>query len=85
MRPRRRLLTRSSSNRAMRCQTNGAFIQYTDMNAELTEEIYGVEAGKIVRGAWEEVGVNMRADRSQVWLGVEQGDEKGSNIGFRVL
>ncbi|WYZ41158.1 hypothetical protein EsH8_V_000053 [Colletotrichum jinshuiense] len=33
------------------------FIQFADVTTEIAEELYGDEAGKIVRDAWNEVGV----------------------------
>ncbi|KAJ3958633.1 hypothetical protein N0V92_004764 [Colletotrichum tropicale] len=38
------------------------FIQFADVTVEVAEELYGDEAGKIVRGAWNEVGVTRKGN-----------------------
>ncbi|EXF86577.1 hypothetical protein CFIO01_06839 [Colletotrichum fioriniae PJ7] len=38
------------------------FIQFADVTTEIAEELYGDEAGKIVRDAWNEVGVTRKGN-----------------------
>lgn len=38
------------------------FIQFADVTVEMAEELYGDEAGKIVRDAWDEVGVTRKGN-----------------------
>ncbi|TQN66865.1 Protease PrtS [Colletotrichum shisoi] len=37
-----------------------SFLQFADLTTEMAEEAYGEEAGKIVREAWDEVGVQRK-------------------------
>ncbi|KAE9579730.1 Protease PrtS [Colletotrichum fructicola] len=38
------------------------FIQFADVTVEVAEELYGDEAGKVVRSAWNEVGVTRKGN-----------------------
>ncbi|KAF9880566.1 hypothetical protein CkaCkLH20_01608 [Colletotrichum karsti] len=38
------------------------FVQFADVTVEVAEELYGNEAGKIVRAAWDEVGVTRKGN-----------------------
>ena len=40
-----------------RLSPNCTFVQFTDATVDAAEELFGEEAAKIVRSAWNEVGV----------------------------
>ncbi|OHE91330.1 hypothetical protein CORC01_13359 [Colletotrichum orchidophilum] len=45
-----------------RVPTKCTFIQFADVTTEVAEELFGDEAGKIVRDAWNEVGVTRKGN-----------------------